>query len=241
MNLKDIENAILSAIQESMAQAKDKSSTASEWLDFCDHLGNSLIFPRADLRVIEHQELKDMESLKEAMREALDGAMMKAEEKFLSTPLDEMVPVIEKILSEQLCGCWKQCPFCKSICTNSISKHEGDHSVSFHRPLAVSGGCWYKTNELSIDICSTAVASDTRFILRDTLKIPFKTYRQAGGDYAMWSITPDLSSQPYWKWFVFHFKSKLEEKYGKIFQNRGEIPGAWMIITKQDIFNNLKK
>ncbi|XP_005380565.1 PREDICTED: interferon-induced very large GTPase 1-like [Chinchilla lanigera] len=241
INLDIIKNAILCAIHESTAEAKDKSSTASEWLDlFCDHLGNNLIFPRADLRYIEHQEIKDMEFLKEAMSEALDAAMTKAEEKLLSMPIDKMVPVIEKILSEQFCGCWKQCPFCKAICTNTIPNHDGDHSVPFHHPLAISGGCWYKTDEFSIDRCSTAVASDTLFVLSDTLKIPFKTYRQAGGDYATWSITPDSSSQPYWKWFVFRFKSKLEEKYQKKFKNKGKVPDAWTIITKQDVLNDLK-
>ncbi|XP_004648767.1 interferon-induced very large GTPase 1-like [Octodon degus] len=241
ISLDAIKTAILSATHESIAEAKDKSSTASEWLDlFCDHLGENLMFPRTDLQSIEHHEIKDMEFLNKAMSEALDAAMTKIEEKILSTPIDEMVPIIEKILSEQFSGCWKQCPFCKSICTNTIPTHEGDHSVLFHRPQAVSGGCWYKTDEFSIDRCSTAVASDTLFVLNDTLKIPFKTYRQAGGDYASWSITPDSSSQPYWKWFVFHFKLALEEKYEKKFKNKGEIPDAWTIITKQDVLNDLK-
>ncbi|XP_004863557.1 interferon-induced very large GTPase 1-like [Heterocephalus glaber] len=242
INLDIIKKAILCAIHESTEEAKDKSSTASEWLDlFCDHLGNNLIFPRTDLRSIEHQEIKDIEFLKEAMSVELDAAMMRAEEKFLSMPKDEMFLVIEKILSQQLCGCWKQCPFCKSICTNTIPAHEGDHSVPFHRPQAVNGYHWHKTDEFDIDFCSTAVASDTQFVLNDTLKFRYKTYRQAGGDYATWNITPDSSSQTYWKWFVCSFKSKLEETYQRKFKNKGEIPDSWTQITKQDVLNDLKK
>ncbi|XP_019489898.1 PREDICTED: interferon-induced very large GTPase 1-like [Hipposideros armiger] len=110
--LGDIKNVILSAIHESTAIAKDKSSTVSEWLDlFCDHLGSNLIFPRNDLISIEHQEIRDIEFLKETMTEALDPAMKTVENKCLNTPVEDIVPEIEKMLSVHLCGCWKQCPF----------------------------------------------------------------------------------------------------------------------------------
>ncbi|KAM5247474.1 interferon-induced very large GTPase 1-like [Ctenodactylus gundi] len=242
ISLDDIKNAILSAIRESTAVAKDKSSTASGWLDlFCDHLGNNLIFPRKDLISIEHQEIKDIEFLKEAMSAALDPAIKKVEEHCSSMPTNEMVPEIEKILSEHLCGCWKQCPLCNAICTNTIPTHEGDHSVPFHRPQAVNG--WYKheTDHFVIDCCTSSVASDRFMIFANDQKIPYKNYRQAGGNYATWSITPDSSTQLYWKWFVSHFRSKLEEKYQKKFTHTGKIPDAWDKITKQDVLNDLKK
>ncbi|XP_004648252.1 interferon-induced very large GTPase 1-like [Octodon degus] len=242
INLNIIKNSILCAIQESTAQANDKSSTASEWLDlFCGHLEKSLIFPRADLQSIEHQEIKDMEFLKEAMSIALDSAIKKVEQNCSNMPTDENISEIQKILSKHFCGCWKQCPFCKAICTNTIPGHDGDHSAPFHRPKAVTGCCWHKTDEFSIDCCSTTVASDVKFLLNDTQWIPYKTYRQAGGQYASWSITPDSSSQLYWKWFVVHFQSKLEEKYQKKFKNRGKIPDAWAKITKEAVLNDLRK
>lgn len=182
-----------------------------------------------------------MEFLKEAMSVALDPAMKTVEEHCLSKPVEEIVPEIEKILSEHLCGCWKQCPRCKAICTNTIPTHEGDHSVPFHRPLAVKGGIWHKTDTFVIDCCTSLVASDCFMVFSDGREIPYKTYRQAGGEYATWSITPDSSTQPYWKWFVSHFRSNLEEKYGKKFTGKGKIPEAWAIITKQDVLDDLKK
>nr|XP_045002312.1 interferon-induced very large GTPase 1-like [Jaculus jaculus] len=242
MSLDDIRHAILSAIHESTAIAKDDSSTASRWLDlFCDNLGSNLIFPRRDLKSIEHQEISDMEFLKEAMSAALDPTMQKVEENCSSMPIDEMVPEIEKILSEHLCGCWKQCPLCNAICTNTIPTHEGDHSVPFHRPQAVNGWHKNKTEHFVIDCCTSSVASDRFMLLGNNQEIPYKNYRLAGGDYATWNITPDSSTQPYWKWFVSHFRSKLEETYQKKFVGTGKIPDAWSKITKEDVLNDLKE
>ncbi|XP_044934193.1 interferon-induced very large GTPase 1-like [Mustela putorius furo] len=242
ISLDDIKNAILSAIHESIKRAKDKSSTVSEWLDlFCDQLGSNLIFPRKDLISIEHQEIKDTEFLKEAMSEALDPTMKRVEQNCMTVLEQEMVPQIEKMLSEHLCGCWKQCPFCRAICTNTIPTHEGDHSVPFHRPQVVNGICFYKTDDFVIDCCTNLVASNVLLVLRDDWKIPYKNYREAGGDYAMWSITPDSSTQPYWKWFVSHFRSNLEAMYQGNFKNKGEIPDAWAQIKKQDVLDDLKK
>ncbi|XP_036907503.1 interferon-induced very large GTPase 1-like isoform X2 [Sturnira hondurensis] len=242
ISLDDIKDTILSAIHKSIATARDKNSTVSGWLDlFCDHLGSNLVFPRKDLVSIEHQEIKDFEFLKEAMSEALDPAINAIEQMCSNMPVKEMAPQIQKLLSEQLCGCWKQCPFCGAICTNTIPSHGGDHSVPFHRPEAVNGYRWVKTNHFSIDFCTSSVASECSFILSDGREFAYKNYREAGGEYATWSITPDTSTQPYWKWFVCHFRSNLEEKYKKKFTGRGKIPHAWTKITKQDVLDDLKK
>ncbi|XP_045434083.1 interferon-induced very large GTPase 1-like [Pipistrellus kuhlii] len=242
ISIGDIKNAILSAIHESTAMAKDKSSTASEWLDlFCDHLGSNLNFPRKDLISIEHQELEDIEFLKEAMSEPLDKLMIKIEKIYLYSPVEDKVLEIQKVLFEHLCGCWKQCPFCGAICTNTIPNHDGDHSVPFHRPQAVSGGRWVNRDYFVIESCTSLVASDRSFILKDDCKFPYKNYREAGGEYATWSISSDTSTQPYWKWFVCHFRSNLEEKYQKKFTGKAEIPQAWTKITKQNVLDDLKE
>uniref|UniRef100_G1TCE1 VLIG-type G domain-containing protein n=1 Tax=Oryctolagus cuniculus TaxID=9986 RepID=G1TCE1_RABIT len=242
ISLEDIKNALLCSIHESTAEAKDKNSTTSEWLDlFCGLLESKLMFPRSDLISIEHQEIKDMEFLKEAMSAALDPAMKKIEEEFLRMPGEGLVPPIEEILSEHLCGCWKQCPCCGAICTNTIPTHEGDHSVPFHRPQALKEVTWDETDNFVIDCCTSLVSSDCLLVLGDGRKIPYKTYREAGGEYATWNITPDSSTQPYWKWFVSHFRSNLEEKYGKKFTSKGKIPDAWAKITKQAVLDDLKK
>ncbi|XP_007527873.2 interferon-induced very large GTPase 1-like [Erinaceus europaeus] len=241
-NLEGIKTIICSAIQESTVKSKDKSCTVSGWLDFfCDLLGSNLIFPRKDLINIEHQEIKDVEFLKQSMTEAVDPAMDTVEHNCLSVPIEKMVPEIRKKLSEHLGGCWKQCPFCGAICTNTIPNHDGDHSVPFHRPKGINGIKWINTDNFSIDFCTSSVASDCSFVFSDGRKFPYKNYQQAGGEFATWSITPDLSTQPYWKWFVCHFRQDLEEAYKKRFSGLGEIPNSWTKITKQDVIDDLKK
>lgn len=106
ISLHDIKNAIFSAIHASTSIAKDKRSTVWGWLDlFCDHLGSNLIFPQKDLISTEHQEIKDIKFIKEAMSKALDPEMKKAEQNCLSRLVEEMIPEIQKMLSEHLCGC----------------------------------------------------------------------------------------------------------------------------------------
>ncbi|XP_006885691.1 PREDICTED: interferon-induced very large GTPase 1-like [Elephantulus edwardii] len=242
ISLDNIKYVILSAIHQSSKIAQDKSSTASEWLDFfCDQLGNNLGFPRKDLVNIEHQEIKDYEFLKEAMSGTLGPTMKRIEQDFLRVYAENIIPEIEILLSEHLCGCWNQCPCCGAICTNTIPIHEGDHSVPFHRPRAVDGGGWYETNNFAIDCCNILVASDCSMVCSDGRKIPYKKYRKAGGEYAKWNIPPDSSTQPYWKWFICHFRSKLEEKYQKKFLDKGKIPDAWYKIEKQDVLDDLNK
>uniref|UniRef100_S4RX63 VLIG-type G domain-containing protein n=1 Tax=Petromyzon marinus TaxID=7757 RepID=S4RX63_PETMA len=110
------------------------------------------------------------------------------------TQLDDAIKLPRHTLDQgdysditDMCGCWVQCPFCKAICTNTMSNHDGDHSVAIHRPRAG--------------------------IVFPDRKIPWKSYRTAGPEYVCWSITPDLTTQPYWKWFVCKFKSDLEKRY----------------------------
>ncbi|VFV40357.1 interferon-induced very large gtpase 1 [Lynx pardinus] len=245
--LDDIKNAILSAIHKSTVIAKDKSSTVSGWLDlFCDHLGSNVIFPRKDLISIEHQEIKDIEFLKEVMSEALDPTMKRVEENYVNMSEQEMILAVQKMLSEHLSGCWKQCPCCGAICTNTIPTHEGNHSVLFHRPQAVSGRYFGNTDNFIIACCSNFVVNSPLFVSTHSWKNPYKNYLQAVvGEYAKWSFTypasPDSPTQPYWKWFVSHFRLKLEEKYQKKFINKGKIPDSWAKIKKQDVLDDLKK
>ncbi|XP_043851266.1 interferon-induced very large GTPase 1-like [Dromiciops gliroides] len=241
-SLEFFKKVILSAIHESTLMAKDQNNSASVWLDkLCNQLGRHLTLPRGDLRSIEHQEITDIEFLKEAMNEHLDTRMQKVGQACEVEFMEKVVPEIQAMLSDQLSGCWKQCPFCKAICTNTIPDHDGEHSVPFHRSQAVNSYRWENTDEFSLDFCTSNVASEILFILPDGRRFPYKTYRQAGGEYATWNITPDTSAQPYWKWFVWFFKSQLEQKHNLKFKGRGQIPDAWYRVTKQDVLNDLNK
>ncbi|XP_044867790.1 interferon-induced very large GTPase 1-like [Mauremys mutica] len=234
--------SVHTAIDESTQAVKDKNGNASLWLDeFCNRLRGDLHFPRNELKSIEHQEIKDIEFLKKSMVEALNSVEENLKRDFAALDIEPFKSKPHEILFEQLCGCWKMCPFCKAVCTNTVSSHDRDHSVPFHRPQAVTGIQWYKTNHLVTDICSSLVASDCSLVLGDDSEIPYRNYRQAGPVHAKWSITPDNSAQSYWKWFVCHFRSQIEKEYSGKFEGRGSIPPEWADFTKEAVLSDLEK
>ncbi|CAM4638179.1 unnamed protein product [Lepidochelys kempii] len=242
ISLDHFQNLVHAAIRDSTKVVKDRSGNVSLWLDeFCRRLGDVLDLPRSDLKSIEHQETTDVEFLKEAMSKALDPVLENLKKDFAVIDMEPFQRKPHKILAEQLCGCWEPCPFCNALCTNTILNHDGDHSLSFHRPQATTGIQWHKTNHLVTDICSSLVASNCSLVLDEDRKIPYKNYRDAGPCYSKWSITPDTSVQPYWKWFVCHFRAELESWHSGKFEGKGEIPSQWKQITKKDVLSELEK
>ncbi|XP_068963943.1 interferon-induced very large GTPase 1-like [Petaurus breviceps papuanus] len=239
-SLEFFKKVILSAVHESTLVAKDQSNSASVWLDtLCNHLGRHLTLPRGDLRSIEHQEIVDIEFLKEVMNEFLDTRIQKVGEACEIASISKVVSEIQARLSDQLSGCWKQCPFCKAICTNTVKNHSEKHSVPFHRSQAVRGRRWFFTNMFSINFCTSIETSNALFMFVSPMLSIGDL--QAHSELATWNITPDSSAQPYWKWFVCHFRSQLEGHYNLRFNGRGQIPDAWFRITKQDVLNDLNK
>ncbi|XP_078518176.1 interferon-induced very large GTPase 1-like [Lissotriton helveticus] len=246
ITLDSFQNLIISAIGEATQVVKDRngneSNSASLWLDaLCRKLGDDLNISRNDLKGIEHQQMKDLEFLKEAMCKTWESRVKCLKQRFGTVSLKTFRMKPHEILAKQLCGCWEQCPFCKAICTNTVSGHDGDHSVHYHRPQAVSGIQWYQTDNLVTDICSSLVASNCLLVLSDKIQIPYRNYRQAGPAYADWSIMPDTSSQSYWKWYVHHFQTILEKDYGGKFAEKGTIPSSWTLIRKENVIAELKE
>uniref|UniRef100_A0A8C5QY43 VLIG-type G domain-containing protein n=1 Tax=Leptobrachium leishanense TaxID=445787 RepID=A0A8C5QY43_9ANUR len=242
VSLDHLHNLILSAISESTQIATDKNYNISGWLDeFYKRVEDTVSFSRSDLRGIEHLEIKYLDFIKEAMVKAWDDTMgsLKNNLNRLSFEPFEMKPY--KTLVELLCGCWEQCPFCKAICTNTIPGHDGDHSVPFHRSQAINGIEWIISKQFVTEICSTLVSSNTNAVISKTLEVPYKDYRKIGPNYEKWSITPDTSAQPYWKWFVSHFRANLEEDYGCKFEGRGAIPPQWEKISKYEVLAMLQE
>ncbi|XP_069064232.1 interferon-induced very large GTPase 1-like [Pleurodeles waltl] len=242
ITLDFFQNLIVLAIGETTQVVKDKHGNAALWLDeLCRKLGDNLNISRGDLKVIEHQEITNLEFLKEALSKTWKSRVECLRMSFAEISLGSFDVKPHLILAKQLCGCMEQCPFCKAICTNTISGHDGDHCVHFHRPQAVSGIQWYETDHLVTDICSSLVASDCMCILSESNQFPYKNYKQAGPPYSNWSIKHDNSSQAYWKWFVCHFQSTLERDYLGRFEGKGVIPQAWTEITKDSAISELKQ
>ncbi|XP_037988002.1 interferon-induced very large GTPase 1-like [Motacilla alba alba] len=236
---------ILSAVSLStriVKDRKDRENKISLWLDeFCRELSEVINLPRSDLKGIEHQEVTDIEFLSSAMAEALVALKDRLMKELAGADLSSFPRQPHTILAEHFSGCWVQCPFCGAVCTNTMWNHDGDHQVVYHRPQALMGRKWHRTDHLTIDICSSLVASDVSFGVGDDEWMPYKRYRDAGPPYSTWNILPDSSMQAYWKWFVSHFRTQLEALYNRKFQGKGEIPEAWRRITKQEALSELKK
>ncbi|RMB94642.1 hypothetical protein DUI87_28877 [Hirundo rustica rustica] len=236
---------ILSAVSSStqiVKDRKDREDKVSLWLDeFCRELTEVISLPRSDLKGIEHHEVTDIEFLSSAMAEALAALRDRLKNEFADADMSSFSTQPHTILAEQFLGCWEECPFCGAVCTNSMQGHDGDHQVVFHRPRALMGTMWQRTNHLVTDICSRLVASDGLFKVGDSDLIPYKKYRDAGPRFATWNILPDSSMQAYWKWFVSHFRTQLEALYNGKFQGKGEIPEAWQRITKQQVLSELDR
>uniref|UniRef100_A0A8C9WKT6 VLIG-type G domain-containing protein n=1 Tax=Scleropages formosus TaxID=113540 RepID=A0A8C9WKT6_SCLFO len=237
--------------EDSDESQEDSADTSQEeanvWLDsFCKKLADKLEFSMKVLKGISLGEILNFDNLKETMKRALDGLTEDLNPEFSSLSSIQMELFREtpaEILIKQLCDCcWVRCPFCAAICTCTIRNHDGDHSVSFHRPSAVSGFHYRNTDVFSVRICTTAVSSSESFYPDSSDRlVKFKKYRKAGERFACWSITPDTSELPYWKWLVCQFKNELESHYKYKFKKRGEIPAAWKELTEEDALGSLEK
>ncbi|XP_066036698.1 interferon-induced very large GTPase 1-like [Chamaea fasciata] len=221
---------------------KDREDKVSLWLDeFCRELREVISLPRSDLKGIEHQEVTDIEFLSSATAEALAALRDRLMTEFAGADMSSFSTQPHTILAEHFSGCWEQCPFCGAVCTNTMQEHDGDHQLIFHRPQGVTGWKWHGTDHLSIDICSSLVASDCKFHFDGGPWFLYKTYRDAGPPVSTWNILPDSSMQAYWKWFVSHFKTELEALYNRKFEGKGEIPEAWQRVTKQEALSELER
>ncbi|XP_059408630.1 interferon-induced very large GTPase 1-like [Carassius carassius] len=246
-SIKLLRQKIIKAAHQSTEQVQVKSGDADLWLkSFTQQLSGELIFSEKYLSGVKHDDVDNFNLLEDVIRQELPAIMSGISCRFNTNTfpikLDHRFRP-EELLIDHFCQCcWVQCPFCAAICTNTIENHDGDHSVSFHRAIGLNGIYFFKTENLSTHICTSAVASSTLcFCPNESQKVLWREYRTAGEEYAKWSITPDLSELPYWKWFVCRFQKDLEKKYSKTFEGQGKIPDEWKNYSKQDALESLDK
>ncbi|XP_078740410.1 interferon-induced very large GTPase 1-like [Lampetra fluviatilis] len=239
-------NDVFKAITDATTAVQKTKGDASSWLDeFSKQLGDKICGPRHSLVRADYKDVNDIGYFREELTTAMTTMVAQLNKQYSKASLNDLEDVRNTphdMLCDQMGGCWVQCPFCKAICTNTMPNHDEDHSVQIHRPQAVTGWHQRGTDNLAIDICTSSVASDGRFGLSKNGKtIPYKDYRTAVPKYASWSITPDLTVQPYWKWFICRFKSDLEKLYKMKFIGDGTIPEGWTTITKEEAIADLQK
>ncbi len=246
-DLKQKQRKIIEAVQRASEEVDDNSGDADLWLKiFTQKLSEVLIFSLKDLKGVSRDV--DVKLLTEVITKQLPSIISDMREKvstvsFLLKLDNKDKP--DEILIEHLCQCcWVQCPFCNAICTHTAEDHKPQpHSVPFHRPDGLNGWHYRGTRYLIADFCTTLVASTKRFHRSHESEetFPYKDYKSAGGVYAEWSITPDLTQLSYWKWFTCRFQKDLEKYHNKKFQNEGKIPDEWRKHSKQDAIESLDK
>ncbi|XP_021330489.1 interferon-induced very large GTPase 1-like [Danio rerio] len=246
-NIKLLQQKIMNAAHQSTEHVQVNSGDVGLWLkSFTQQLSDQLIFSEKDLSGVKHDDVDDFTLLEDVIRQELPAVMSDISSRFntdtFPVKLDYKFRPDELLIDHFCQCCWVQCPFCKAICTNTMEDHEGDHSVPFHRVIGINGWSYEGTSNLCTDICTSAVASDNYFYPKHSDDAyPCREYRTAGGVYEKWSITPDLSELPYWKWFVCRFQKDLEKHYSNTFEGKGMIPDEWRKYSKQDATESLDK
>ncbi|XP_048033100.1 interferon-induced very large GTPase 1-like [Megalobrama amblycephala] len=237
-NIELLQQKIMKAAHESTEYVQENRGDVGLWLkSFTQKLSDELIFSEKDL-IGDVDDVDDFNLLEDVIKKEFPAIMTDISSELKTEKLDPKFRP-DELLFDHFCQCcWVQCPFCGAVCTNTIENHDGDHSVPFHRLDGVNGYYYDDTKNFGTDFCSSLVISKKSFKSSGQW-FPYKEYRRAGGVYAHWSITPDLSELPYWKWFVCRFQKDLEMFYGKSFHGNGEIPTHWKKFTKQDAVNSL--
>ncbi|XP_073799972.1 interferon-induced very large GTPase 1-like [Danio rerio] len=245
-NIKLLQQKIMNAAHQSTEHVQVNSGDVGLWLkSFTQQLSDQLIFSEKDLSGVKRYDVDDFRLLEDVIRQELPAVMSDISSRFntgtFPVKLDYKFRPDELLIDHFCQCCWVQCPFCGVICTNTIENHDGDHSVPFHRVIGLNGQIYAGTKNLSINICTSAAGSDQSFNpTASTKSVLWRDYRRAGGVYADWSITPDLSELTYWKWFVCRFQKDLEKYYSKTFKKKGNIPAEWRKYTKQDAVKSLE-
>ncbi|XP_057183494.1 interferon-induced very large GTPase 1-like [Triplophysa rosa] len=244
-NLQQKEQIVSNAVHVVTVEVKNKRGDENMWFrSFTKTLTNVLKFTGESC--VNVTEVKDLDFLENHLSKSLNEMMTKLQNSFSSIDDIKMEKCRKKpdeILIDHFCQCcWVQCPFCKAICTNTMENHPGDHSVPFHRSTGLNGRFNKEKTNLTNCFCTTEVASDNWFYSNDSDEKTFwKEYRKGGPELVNWSITPDLSELPYWKWVVCRFQKDLEKHYSKTFKAHCEIPDEWRQYTKEDAIESLDK
>ncbi|KAL0198946.1 hypothetical protein M9458_007486, partial [Cirrhinus mrigala] len=217
-NIKLLQQKIMKAAHESTEHVQVNSGDVGLWLkSFTQQLSDDLVFSEKDLSGVKYDDVDDFELLEGVIRQTIPAIMLDISSgfntKIFLSKLDYKDRPDELLIDHFCQCCWVQCPFCQAICTNTIENHHGDHSVSFHRSIGLTGIHYKNTSELATYICTSAALNSNLYFFpidSDIDKVLWKEYRKAGGKYNDWSITPGLSELSYWKWFVSRFQKDLE-------------------------------
>ncbi|XP_073699814.1 interferon-induced very large GTPase 1-like [Garra rufa] len=241
-NIELLQQKIMKAAQKATAVVNTTSGDVQKWLnDFTLQLSDVLIFSVKVFSGVSHEGIDDFKLLEDVISKLLGSVSSEIQHKFSTKTFPENLEQMDRpdeILIDHLCQCcWVQCPFCAATCTNTIENHSGDHSVPFHRVDGLTGSCYDETECLGADFCTNLMRTGKMFYTGQWFLC--REYRKAGNVYAEWSITPDFSELPYWKWFVCRFQEDLEKYFEKTFHMWDVISYEWSQYSKEQAIKSL--
>lgn len=202
-DVDDINKLVSQALFDATNQVTTQNRDIYMWVkEFSRFLKDKLT-----LGAISCQNFGDINNF-DFLKEEIEKGLVSITEEMNQLSLDKIKEFRvrpDQILIDQLCDCcWETCPFCSAVCTNTVEDHviedKIDNSCPFHRSQAVNGVHYRNTKEISVNFCTTEVASGRSFYpdgVSEELFL-YKEYRKAGPRFANWSITPDEYTSKYW-------------------------------------------
>ncbi|XP_071816290.1 uncharacterized protein [Apostichopus japonicus] len=144
------------------------------------------------------------------------------------------------LLAKGVQGCGTQCPFCKTLCDDTVKEHNV-HFSNLHFPDGL-GGCHYRSSKhLACNTCTSNVASNREYYdcgcTAATCEHPSKPYKEYKKKYPEWEIKPISDYEPtlYWKWVLSRFNNEFAMYYNC---KKALIP--WGTVTKEDALNSVR-
>ncbi|KAJ8371702.1 hypothetical protein AAFF_G00303110 [Aldrovandia affinis] len=233
-NLEEMHlKVIIKRITEAVVNAQAK--------DICSNLRKELVIPKDALEAVLALNTAKPEEFSRCLKLSVD----EMEESFTAefhtdvrAKLDMLPFKPQKELFNRVFGCGRQCPFCRAPCEAGGKSHT-EHFTSIHRPDGIGRMKHLSSRKLSTDVCSSSVASESRFRKRETEGQfhPYKDYRSI---YPDWLIQPDISIQAsdYWKYVFVRFNKKFSKEYKA---EPADLPSNWKSITKEQAMESLEE
>ncbi|KAI7790252.1 putative interferon-induced very large GTPase 1-like [Triplophysa rosa] len=143
-NIELLQKKIMTAAHESTQHVQENRGDVDLWLKFfTQKFTKDLIFSVKDFNGMKHDDVDDFKLLEDVIRKELPPVKSDIRREFSRDSFDVKLDMnyrTDEILIDKICQCcWVQCPFCEAICTNTIEKHDEDHSVPLQRMNGIKG------------------------------------------------------------------------------------------------------
>lgn len=194
-----------------------------------------------DVEKVEVETFKEI-FLKLLKKLEFDFKFRKAEEKQL------LVKEIVTRVFRDFWGCEEQCPWCGEPCQYERDHVSCDmpHRCIQHRPQALKGYRWVENDKLVFETCNWLVNSKCTIkcstwcscsTTNTSVYHPFKEYKKY---IPTWDIPPsnDMSTSPYWCWFVVQYHDDLQKFYHA---KAADIPESWQSTRKEKAIESISE